>query len=50
MDGEDEGTVVLSQRQPEVGIAIHAVASDEDGGVIIRRWMWELSDVGGRAE
>ncbi len=45
VDGEDPGAVVLSQRQPEVGIAIHATASDEDGGVIIRRWMWELSDV-----
>ena len=44
MDGEDAGTVFLSQRQPEVGIAIHATASDEDGGVIIRRWVWELSD------
>ena len=44
VDGEDAGAVVLSQRQPEVGIAIHATASDDDGGVTIRRWMWELSD------
>ncbi len=43
-DGEDPGAVVLSQRQPEVGIAIHATASDEDGGVTIRRWVWELSE------
>ena len=44
VDGEDIGAVVLSQRQPEVGIAIHAAASDDDGGVIIRKWLWELSD------
>ena len=44
VDGEDAGAVVLSQRQPEVGIAIHATASDDDGGVTIRRWMWELSE------
>ena len=39
VDGEDAGAVVLSQRQPEVGIAVHATASDDDGGVTIRRWM-----------
>ena len=44
VDGDDAGAVVLSQRQPEVGIAIHATASDDDGGVTIRRWMWELSE------
>ena len=44
VDGEDPGAVVLSQRQPEVGIVIHATASDDDGGVTIRRWMWELSE------
>ncbi len=44
VDGEDDGAVVLSQRQPEVGIAIHATASDDDGGVTIRKWVWELSD------
>ena len=43
VDGEDPGAVVLSQRQPEVGIAIHATASDDDGGVAIRKWVWELS-------
>ena len=36
VDGEDAGAVVLSQRQPEVGIAIHATASDDDGGVTIK--------------
>ena len=44
VDGEDAGAVVLSQRQPEVGIAIHATVSDDDGGVTIRKWMWEWSD------
>ncbi len=44
VDGEDAGAVVLSQRQPEVGIAVHATASDDDGGVAIRRWVWELSE------
>ena len=44
VDGEDPGAVVLSQRQPEVGVAVHAMASDDDGGVTIGRWVWELSD------
>ena len=44
VDGEDAGAVVLSQRQPEVGIAILATASDDDGGVTIRKWVWELSE------
>ncbi len=44
VDGEDAGAVVLSQRQPEVGVSVHATASDDDGGVTIKRWVWELSD------
>ncbi len=44
VDGEDAGAVVLSQRQPEVGIAVQAMVSDDDGGVTVRRWMWELSE------
>ena len=44
VDGDDVGAVVLSQRQPEVGIAIQAMASDEDGGVTIRKWEWQLSE------
>ena len=44
VDGEDAGAVLLSQRQPEVGIAVHATASDDDGGVTIRKWVWEWSD------
>ena len=45
VDGEDAGAVVLSQRQPQVGIVVHATASDDDGGVTVTRWVWELSDV-----
>ena len=45
VDGEDAGAMVLSQRQPQVGIVVHATASDDDGGVTVTRWVWELSDV-----
>ena len=44
VDGDDAGAVVLSQRQPEVGIAVHATASDDDGGVTIKEWVWQLSE------
>ena len=44
VDGEDAGAVFLSQRQPQVGIVVHATASDDDGGVTVTRWVWELSD------
>ena len=44
-DAEDEGEVALSQRQPQVGIEVHATPSDSDGGMRISRWVWELSDV-----
>ena len=43
VDTEDVGEVSLSQRQPQVGIAVHASASDPDGGVSIKRWEWERS-------
>ena len=43
VDTEDVGEVSLSQRQPQVGIAVHATASDPDGGVSIKRWEWERS-------
>ena len=45
VDGEDAGAVALSQRQRQVGIVVHATASDDDGGVTVTRWVWELSDV-----
>ena len=41
---EDPGSVFLSQRQPLVGISLHATASDPDGGVAIESWLWERSD------
>ena len=44
VDTDDPGAVDLSQRQPEVGIAILATATDADEGVIVRRWVWERSD------
>ena len=43
VDTEDVGEVSLSERQPQVGIAVHASASDPDGGVSIKRWEWERS-------
>ena len=42
VDAEDEGKVSLSQRQPRVGIAVHATPSDADGGVRISEWVWEV--------
>ncbi len=44
LDAEDKGEVLLSQRQPQVGIDIHATVSDPDGNVTITRWVWEQSD------
>ena len=43
-DGEDAGTVVLSQREPQVGRVVRAAVTDPDGGVRVSRWMWERSD------
>ena len=50
VDAEDAGTVVLSQRQPQLGVQIVAMASDPDGGVTITRWVWERSDVSPQAD
>ena len=44
VDGEDAGTVTLSQREPQVGREIYATVSDPDGGVRISRWTWEQSE------
>ncbi len=41
LDTEDEGEVILSHRQPIVGIDLQATASDPDGGMIITRWLWQ---------
>ena len=35
VDGEDDGSVALSQRQPQVGREVSATPSDPDGGVSI---------------
>ena len=43
VDAEDSGSVLLSQRQPQLGIEIHATVSDPDGGETIVRWVWERS-------
>ena len=43
VDGEDPGSVLLSQRQPQLGIEVAATPSDPDGGVRIVSWVWELS-------
>ena len=40
----DLGEVMLSQRQPNVGIGIVATLSDPDGGVEINRWLWERTE------
>ena len=45
VNAEDEGKVLLSQRQPQVGIEIVATLSDPDGGVNIIRWTWQRSAV-----
>ena len=39
----DVGEMLLSQRQPQVGIELVATVSDPDGGVTITRWVWERS-------
>ena len=43
VNAEDPGSVLLSQRQPQVGFEIHATLSDPDGGVDIFSWEWERS-------
>ena len=45
----DVGEIILSQRQPQVGIEIVATVSDPDGGVEITRWVWERTEDGGLA-
>ena len=45
VDGEDSGEVSLSQRHPQVGIELHATVSDPDGGVSIKRWEWDRSEI-----
>ena len=40
LNGEDPGSVELSQREPQVGRTVIATLIDPDGGVTIRRWRW----------
>ena len=44
VNGEDPGELSLSQREPQVGTEVHATVSDPDGGMRIKRWLWERSD------
>ena len=46
VDAEDEGTVSLSQREPQIGRVVVATLDDKDGGVVVSKWIWERSDVG----
>ncbi len=39
-NAEDDGTISLSQREPQVGRAVIATVDDEDGGVTITGWQW----------
>ena len=45
VDTEDPGEVSLSQRQPQVGREVAATPNDPDGGVSIREWVWERSEI-----
>ena len=40
VDTDDTGSVVLSQREPRVGIGAYATVRDDDGGVTVKRWVW----------
>ena len=43
---DDDGTVTLSTRTPEVGSAITATLTDPDGGVTGATWQWAKSSNG----
>ena len=42
---DEEGTVKLLNRQPEVGVPIQAELADPDGGVTIVGWQWATADL-----
>ena len=44
-DVDEDGDVILSLLQPEVGIAIMASLTDSDGGVTDTTWEWKVSEV-----
>ena len=45
MDVDEDGKVVISLLQPEVGIPIMASLTDSDGGVTSVTWQWAVSEV-----
>ena len=44
-DVDEDGEVVISLLQPEVGIPIMASLTDSDGGVTDTVWKWEVSEI-----
>ena len=44
-NGEDPGELSLSQREPREGVEVYAAVADPDGGVTIKGWEWERSEV-----
>ena len=42
---DEDGTVTLSNRQPEDNVAITATLSDLDGGVTNLKWQWAVNNV-----
>ena len=44
-DVDEDGEVVISWLQPEVGIEITASLTDPDGGPTGTTWEWEVSEV-----
>ena len=40
IDAEDDGSVSLTAREPQVGRTVVATVSDPDGGVTLNRWTW----------
>ena len=44
-DVDEDGDVVISLLQPEVGIEIMASLTDPDGGVTVTIWKWEVSEI-----
>ena len=46
-NGNDKGSVMLSQRTPQVGRTVRASLSDEDGSIRSVRWQWYRNAVAG---
>ena len=43
---DDAGTLTLTSRQPQVGVALTATLRDSDGGLFYDSWTWERSESG----